>query len=265
MLARMEEAFGRKLPIASLYANATVQALSCLVTDAVAETNESPLGLVQAGHGKRPFFFLHGDFNGGGFYCRNLAKHLDPDQPFYVIHPFGLAGQPAPTRVEDMAAAHRQLLQSVQPEGPYLLGGYCNGALEVYEMAQQLHAAGQKVDLLLLIDPPAPNQEQLLAPPGESLQPDPTTLPQDQRQLLLARLFLRAMANYCPRPYPGPVSLFRSGIQDRPSATPNPNWNRLIPKIERFNFKSAHLTAITRDVAEIGKQIQLCLDVAHLA
>jgi hypothetical protein len=35
-------------------------------------------------HGsKPPFFFLHGDFNGSGCDCVNLARLLGPDQPFY--------------------------------------------------------------------------------------------------------------------------------------------------------------------------------------
>jgi thioesterase domain-containing protein len=44
----------------------------------------------------------------------------------------------------------------VQPEGPYLLGGFCNGGLLTYEIARQLEAAGQQVDFLGLINPTAP-------------------------------------------------------------------------------------------------------------
>jgi aspartate racemase len=44
----------------------------------------------------------------------------------------------------------------LQPEGPYFLGGHCLGGLIAFEMAQQLHAEGQKVALLALIDSFAP-------------------------------------------------------------------------------------------------------------
>jgi thioesterase domain-containing protein/acyl carrier protein len=262
MLARLEEVFGRKLPIGTLYNSATIHSLSLLFTDDPAEVGESPLALVQAGKGKRPFFFLHGDFNGGGFYCRNLARHLDPDQPFQVIHPFGLAGQPAPVSMEDMAAEHLKLVRAVQPEGPYLLGGHCNGALEAYEMAQQLHAAGQKVGLLLLIDPPpAPNPEQPRGRKDDSLnQPDLAALPKDQRQQLLLRLFALAIERYRPRPYRGPVSLLRSEERPGSAEVPIDGWSKLIPGMELFNFAGGHLSTITRNVAEIGKRIQLCLD-----
>ena len=48
---------------------------------------------------------------------------------------------------------------TVQPEGPYLLGGFCGGGLIAFEMAHQLRTQGQAVDLLVLIEPragPAP-------------------------------------------------------------------------------------------------------------
>ncbi len=110
------------------------------------------LGL-QTGGTKRPFFFLHGDYKGGAFYCYGLAQALGMDQPFYALEPCRLDDPAALPTVEEMAARHIQLLRRVQPLGPYLLGGFCNGALIAYEMARQLQEAGQKVDLLLLMDP----------------------------------------------------------------------------------------------------------------
>ena len=41
----------------------------------------------------------------------------------------------------------------MQPQGPYLLGGYCVGGLVALEMAQRLQAQQQAIDLLVLIDP----------------------------------------------------------------------------------------------------------------
>jgi hypothetical protein len=110
--------------------------------------------VVQAGDGsKRPFFFLHGDWKGTAFFCFSLARELGSDQPFYALEPYQFDGLPVPPTVETMAAAHLKSLRAVQPEGPYLLAGWCNGGLVAYEIARQLHAAGQSVDLLVLIDP----------------------------------------------------------------------------------------------------------------
>jgi len=109
---------------------------------------------VQTGGTRRPFFFLHGDYKGGAFYCFPLARHLGSDRPFYALDPYRFDDLRIPPTLEDMAAAHIQSLRTVQPEGPYLLGGFCNGAIVAYEMARQLHAEGQGVDLLVLMDPP---------------------------------------------------------------------------------------------------------------
>jgi thioesterase superfamily protein len=107
---------------------------------------------VQTGGSRRPFFFLHGDWTDKAFFCYPLAHYLGPDQPFYVLEPYSFDGLPVPPTLETMAAAHIKSMRAVQPEGPYLLGGFCNGGLTAYEMARQLEAEGQKVDLLVLMD-----------------------------------------------------------------------------------------------------------------
>jgi thioesterase domain-containing protein len=108
---------------------------------------------IQTGKSKRPFFFLHGDWISGAYWCFPLARDLGPDQPFYALEPYSFDGLPVPPSLETIAAAHIKSLHTVQPQGPYLLGGFCNGGLVVYEMARQLHAEGQKLDLLVLMDP----------------------------------------------------------------------------------------------------------------
>jgi Thioesterase domain len=108
---------------------------------------------IQVGGPKLPFFFLHGDWISGAYWCFSLAHQLGSDQPFYALEPFNFDGLPIPPPFEAIAAAHLKSLRAVQPEGPYLLGGFCNGGLLAYEMARQLHVQGQKVDLLVLMDP----------------------------------------------------------------------------------------------------------------
>ena len=82
-----------------------------------------------------------------------LAQCLGPDQPCYGLQARGVEEAQTPhTRIEDMAACYIEALRSVQPEGPYLLGGWSMGGEIAFEMAQQLHARGQGVALLALLD-----------------------------------------------------------------------------------------------------------------
>ena len=112
---------------------------------------------VQTGGSKRPFFYLYGDWTGRAFYCYPFAQALGDDQPFYLLEPYNFDDLPVPPTFEEMAAAHLKSMRTIQPEGPYLLGGWCNGGLLAYEMALQLLAEGQKVDLLVLMDADGPH------------------------------------------------------------------------------------------------------------
>jgi thioesterase domain-containing protein len=94
---------------------------------------------------------VHGDYVGGGFYCLNLARGLGSDQPFYALSPFGVQGEPTPRTIEAMAEAYVEMVRGVQPAGPYVLGGYCNGGVVAFEMARQLQGNGEKVDLVVMV------------------------------------------------------------------------------------------------------------------
>ena len=52
-------------------------------------------------------------------------------------------------RVEQMAANYIKELQTIQPEGPYFLGGKQIGGWVAYEMAQQLVSHGHQVELVV--------------------------------------------------------------------------------------------------------------------
>ncbi len=151
MMDRVERLFGKKVPLATLFEGATIEHLADALVNQVDEDEESPLVPIQPYGTKRPFYYLHGDFNGGGLYCSTLARHLGKDQPFYALQPHGLNDEAVPTTIEEMARHHIKTLRAFQPEGPYLLGGHCNGGLIAFEMARQLADRGEQIDLLALI------------------------------------------------------------------------------------------------------------------
>jgi len=158
LVARIEQVCGKKIPLATLFARPTIEDLANALQAEAEEDriSRAPVVALQASGSRRPFFFLHGAWNSEAFYCFSLAHHMGADQPFYAIEPYHFDGLQIALTMETMAAAHIQTLRTVQPEGPYLLGGFCNGGLVAYEMARQPHAQGQRVDLLVLIDPAYP-------------------------------------------------------------------------------------------------------------
>ncbi|MFN6497066.1 MAG: thioesterase domain-containing protein [Nostoc sp. DedQUE01] len=113
---------------------------------------ESILVKIQPKGSKPPLFCIHPA--GGNVFCYlELSRHLSLDQPFYGLRPPNLYSKEKPfTSIEDMAAAYIKVMQSVQPQGPYYLAASSFGGIVIYEMAQQLHASGQEVAFLGMLD-----------------------------------------------------------------------------------------------------------------
>jgi len=166
MFAQLEETFGKKLPLATLLQAPTIEQLASLLREKESIQLWSPLVTIQAGGSKPPLFCVHG---GGGFNLlmyHDLAKYLGTDYPVYGLQAEGLDEETKPLApFEDIAADYIKHMQAVQPEGPYLLAGICSGGLIALEMAQQLHAQGQKVALLGLFDTYGPENPARVMPP----------------------------------------------------------------------------------------------------
>ena len=82
-----------------------------------------------------------------------LACLLGPDQPFYGFQAKGLDGKSQPhTTIKQMAAHYLKEMREIQPHGPYLIGGRSSGGTIAFEMACQLEAMGERVQVLALLD-----------------------------------------------------------------------------------------------------------------
>ena len=158
MLDRIEEILGRGIPTSDLIGdgNATIERLAQV---ALTDSGEvaAPMVTLPHGAGRPTLFFLHGDYLSGGLYCRELVRHLRPAQPFVALPPWGFDGRPVPETYEAMAEQHLHAIRGVQPSGPYVLGGECNGGLVAYEIARRLEAQGERVSLLMLLSASAQN------------------------------------------------------------------------------------------------------------
>lgn len=152
LIIKIEQAFDRKITLPTLFAGPTIDQLAhALQKDGQSVLRPNIIG-IQTNGTQRPFFFLHGDYKGGPAYCYALMRILGKDQPFYVLEPYQFNEQQNTPTIETMAEAQLKSIRSIQPHGPYSLGGFCNGALVAYEMARQLDAQGEQTDMLIIID-----------------------------------------------------------------------------------------------------------------
>jgi len=152
MFSQIEQIFGVKLPLATLYDAPTIEELARILRGEVSASGWSPLVAIQESGSRPPLFCMHGA-GGTVLVYRDLSRRLGLDQPFYGLQSQGLDGdRPALTSIEEMAALYVKEIRRVQPQGPYFLGGYCGGGTIAYETAQQLQADGERVAMLALFD-----------------------------------------------------------------------------------------------------------------
>ncbi|HEY9699474.1 MAG TPA: amino acid adenylation domain-containing protein [Trichocoleus sp.] len=159
LIEQIQQQFQQNFPLSTLFMAPTIAQFAALIDQShsqQAALSWSPLVPLKASRSERSFFCVHPVF-GVVLPYTELARQLNPDQPFYGIQPFGLSSNHSAHRsIPDMAAAYIQAIQTVQPESPYLLGGWSFGGLVAFEMAQQLQQAGHEVALLAIFDTIAP-------------------------------------------------------------------------------------------------------------
>lgn len=152
MFARIEDIFGVKLPLATLYDAPTIAELAAILSGEVSHDGWSPLVKIQPNGSRPPFFCIH-PHGGNVLIYRDLARELGEDQPVYGLQSQGLDGEQQPlATIEEMATRYLPEIRKVQLHGPYFLGGYCMGGAVAYELACQLSSEGEKVALLTLFD-----------------------------------------------------------------------------------------------------------------
>jgi amino acid adenylation domain-containing protein len=81
------------------------------------------------------------------------------DCPLYAVELWAQgSGLISATSIDNLAKLHIKSIRDIQPTGPYRLAGSCLGGMIAFEIARQLRAAGEEIELLLLLDPGEPSR-----------------------------------------------------------------------------------------------------------
>lgn len=152
MFTEIEQSTGKRIPIATLFKLQTIRELAKLIDEPEWTPDWSSLIEIKKGGNGFPLFLVHGA-EGNILMYREISKYLDKEQALYGIQSPGLnKTDMISNSIEKMSREYINAIKSVQPAGPYNLGGYCMGGTIAYEMAQQLVSQGDKVNLLLLLE-----------------------------------------------------------------------------------------------------------------
>jgi amino acid adenylation domain-containing protein len=157
MMSEVEQAFGKSVPLMALFEAQTIAKLAVLVTAEGSAEREWPALVAIRGTGKkRPLFVVsRPNVNSLGYIA--LVRHLDPEQPVFGLQ----MAYPEETQLgrpytlderRGWAQTYLERMRAVQPEGPYLIAGMCEGALIAFDMVRHLEAHGEQVKLLAMID-----------------------------------------------------------------------------------------------------------------
>jgi amino acid adenylation domain-containing protein len=166
-VSRMRKLFGVDVELRNLFESPTVAELAEVI-DGMRWVSDSRAPSLSEGSREEIFqfhprrdrpslYFFNGDLVSGHLSARRIAELFGPDYPIISIDPHGLRGEPIPPSIEEMAADRLPLILERQTSGPFLLGGKCNGAVVAFEAARLLKAAGHKVDMVAMVDPPTIN------------------------------------------------------------------------------------------------------------
>ncbi|HYG24753.1 MAG TPA: amino acid adenylation domain-containing protein [Verrucomicrobiae bacterium] len=155
VIAQIEKQFGRKLKLATIFQAQTIEQLAAILRKEIHEDSAisgTSIVEIQPKGTKPPLFFVHGA--GGGMFWGyvNLSRYLGNDQPVFGLRSRGLDGREEFATIEEMARQYVADMRVMQPHGPYHIGGYCFGGNVAYEMARQLHAAGEEVRTLAVFN-----------------------------------------------------------------------------------------------------------------
>jgi thioesterase domain-containing protein/aryl carrier-like protein len=153
LMRAVERDLGKAVSVQRFVEDPTIEHLARLLLEGLDEA-ESPFEVttLTATGSRTPFFFMHGDFNGGGYYARRFARILGPEQPFYVLGPHRWNNPAGPASIAEMASDYAATIKLLRPSGPYAFGGYCIGGLVALETARQLGAEGASITNVILIE-----------------------------------------------------------------------------------------------------------------
>ncbi|MFB6889876.1 amino acid adenylation domain-containing protein [Kitasatospora sp. NPDC056327] len=242
---------GLPVGVADLLENPTVASLAAAVTARAGDGREGAprragevLVVLREGEGD-PLYCVHPSGGSVAWYLP-LARALPPGRPVIALQARGLDGGTDADSMVALAEDYVRQLRADRPRGPYVLLGWSMGGNIAQEMAIQLTAAGERVELVV-VEPAVPDDEGMFAVTEaldqldravamretvRELTPGTPARLSRERELIATLLsagvnateahlgsdwpvgmwtaLLRASAGYRPVPYPGPVHLLVS-------------------------------------------------------
>jgi thioesterase domain-containing protein len=265
VMIRVQQHFGRGLPVSALLEADTVERLARTVC--ARHSAPAPTTLVRLATGSAPPFFCVHPIGGSVMCYAELARCLGEARDVYGLQARGLQGEAAPfTDIETMAAHYLGQIRRVWPDGPYLIGGWSMGGTVAFEIARQLAAQGEETRRLVLLDTEtgtvARSDRSAVRRPGPAYEVPADADPEQLEHLLrVVTCNDRALAAYRERTYGGPLTLIRAREQPE-GRSRDLGWSEFVAgALDVRTVPGDHYTMLQRpNVYALGTELRLLLE-----
>src|SRR5262249_18393933 len=156
VIARIEEVWGRVVPISELMEERTIQHIASIIhSTRPHRDNRSFIVKIQP-HGSRPPLMLCHAIGGSTLCYLPLARDLTSDQPVWGLESPALHGDTrTPRSIAEIAGRLADAVETAC-DGPCMVGGWSFGGIIAFELACELERRGREVERVFLVDPGAP-------------------------------------------------------------------------------------------------------------
>ncbi|WP_372368134.1 amino acid adenylation domain-containing protein [Candidatus Uabimicrobium sp. HlEnr_7] len=147
---RLDEDDYKTLPLYLMLTNPTVAKLAQAIDNINGgmDINKDIVICMNNKTSNKPIFLVHSAHVDPISY-HHLCKSLDGKVTAYTIRTEELDPY---SSIEKTASYHIKNIRSVQPDGPYVIGGMCMGGLVAFEVARQLQDEGENVKFVFIMD-----------------------------------------------------------------------------------------------------------------
>jgi len=158
LVGRLYKDLGFELPLKEVFKTPTIRALAEFIDTHKHKGekygDEDVILLRKDESSKRNLFLIHDiscDVNGYKDFCSNMNVDFNC---WGIKKGTGKTYSPVSITVEEIAAAYVKKIRTIQPEGPYYLGGWSIGGIIAFEIARQLE---HQVESMWLFDTDSPS------------------------------------------------------------------------------------------------------------
>jgi acyl transferase domain-containing protein/thioesterase domain-containing protein/acyl carrier protein len=165
---------------------------------------------MNAGGNEKNIFILH-PFHGQVYQYKELATLLQNHFNVYGIQSRGLVKDDLlPQTPQMMIADYVHQIRKIQPQGPYIIGGYCFGNVVGYQVVNELELSGSVVEKFIMFDESAFISERIIA-----------IMKKIRRRKPIYKFYNKIVSFLTRRPYYDPQQAIQKYV-DQVNSTPNP-------------------------------------------